>query len=138
MSLDIFLDSSENINSMKLNFKEIEKELTKNIKDDKHSHFHEKEKIENIVVHINLKTKQELDNKIGNLIWNLPEFYSFSFIRFKGVFYSDDGFIYSIQGLYDLYEITAVKKYTSRDQSKILLIGRHLKENENVIEKFFS
>jgi G3E family GTPase len=94
ITLDLFF---ENVNSSNLNLKEIENELTKNSLYNEHSHFHEKEKIENIVLQINLKTKEELDNKIGNLLWNLSEFYNFTFIRFKGLFYSDDGFLYSIQ-----------------------------------------
>jgi len=105
-----------------------------------HQHFYEKESIESIVIRTNVTSKDNLDSKIGHLIWDESIKYGFSIIRFKGVLYSDSGLLYSIQGLYDLYEISEVKK--SEDSlegiSRLLLIGKRLRENKDLIENLLN
>jgi hypothetical protein len=61
--------------------------------------------------------------------------HNFSIIRFKGIFYGE-GKVYSIQGLYELYEINEVhvkEKKTSENKSKILFIGENIKEHLEII-----
>ncbi len=106
-----------------------------------HEHYHEKENIESIVCQIRLENKDDLDRAIGKIIWDLAEEKSFSVIRFKGVFYQHktENKIYSIQGIYDLYEIKEVKLSNIENiesrKSKILFIGKNLKDNENLIKE---
>lgn len=102
-----------------------------------HEHYHEKECIESIVCKINIEDKEQLDKAIGRIIWELSEERCFDVIRFKGVFYADNSKVYSIQGIYDLYEIKEIKvSKNDNDEgkiSKMLLIGKNLKKNERFI-----
>jgi len=104
-----------------------------------HEHYHEKENIESIVCKINHESKDELDKAIGKIIWDLAEEKCFNVIRFKGVFYEDKMKIYSIQGIYDLYEIKEVKVSKNENieakKSKILFIRKHMNKNEKVIQE---
>lgn len=108
-----------------------------NITED-HEHFHQKHRIENMIIYTNLKSKSELDLAIGKIIWDLAEDNNFSIIRFKGIFYSQEG-TFSIQGLYDLYEINNIQSSSKIDdidekQSKILFIGKGIRDNKDIIQ----
>jgi G3E family GTPase len=114
-------------------------DITKSNNTHDHQHFHEKQQIENLIIYTNLKNKSELDQAIGNIIWDLAEDNNFSIIRFKGIFYSEEG-TFSIQGLYDLYEINEIQSNIKVDgldekKSKILFIGKGIRENKETIEK---
>jgi G3E family GTPase len=135
VSLDFFLEDSAFAVGLSnlVDFNEIE-DKDKHV----HEHFHEKESIESIVCEINIDDMVELDRAIGKIIWDLSDQNDFSVIRFKGVVYKYNLRIYSIQGIYDLYEIKEIKyneteKFEAK-KSKILLIGKNLKKNKLIIQ----
>jgi G3E family GTPase len=148
VSTDYFLEESAlntNIDFQDLSSKqkhldeEKQVDITKSNNTHDHEHFHEKQQIENLIIYTNLKNKSELDQAIGNIIWDLAEDNNFSIIRFKGIFYSEEG-TFSIQGLYDLYEINEIHSNIKVDgldekKSKILFIGKGIRENKEIIEK---
>ena len=104
VSLDFFLEENAINTNTAIDFDSV------NLKQvHSHEHFHEKEKIENLIIRTKLNNKFELDSAIGNLIWNVAEKHDFSIIRFKGIFYDVSNKLkYSLQGLYDLYEINEI------------------------------
>lgn len=113
-----------------------------------HEHYHTKESIENIVIKTSIKEKENLDKALGKILWDLSEEKVITIIRFKGIFYDDSGKKYNIQGLYDLYEINEIpqEKESSTtnlgkpegEKSKILLIGKNLMVNKDLLEKTLS
>lgn len=105
---------------------------------ESHVHHYENENIENIVIYTNIQSKEKIDKAIGNILWDLSEKYDFVIIRFKGILYINNE-VYSLQGLYDLYEIEQIKtknkslEIEENKTSKILFIGKNLKKNKEIL-----
>jgi G3E family GTPase len=133
VDLNFFLEESAfGLNDKIINFNEVEKIRVE------HKHFHEEDDIENIVIYTDLNTKEELDKRIGKILWELSEPNKFSLIRYKGIFYEKDTTkIYSIQGIYDLYEINELqikdRKEEGQNLSKILFIGKNVEQNKFIL-----
>ncbi len=131
--IDYFLQESSQI----IDFADIDKKHS-HLEKEQHKHI---EDIENLVLCINIETKEKLDKAIGKMLWELTEYVEndYSIIRFKGIYKDKKGVKYNIQGLYDLYEINEI--YLNKTQndldgfvSKLLIIGKNLKKNKNLLK----
>ena len=91
------------------------------------------------MVKTNVENMDNLDTCIGRILWDLSEDHEFTIIRLKGIvkIKVDSKYkIYSLQGLYDIYEFSEVKVNDENNLkkqlddgtflSKILFIGKML------------
>ena len=100
--------------------------------------------IENLVLRTTIDDIGNLDKTIGKILWDLSEEFNFKIIRIKGLIKNNEGKVYSLQGLYDLYELNEVKitennclfvQIKNKEfVSKILFIGKNLILNKNILE----
>lgn len=163
ISIDFFLEEFENFNKSE-QFTNFNNDLfngkenlnsCNTCNDKEHSHNHScanKNQIENIMVKTNVKNMESLDTCIGRILWDLSEDHEFSIIRLKGIVKiksekpNEESLdkIYSLQGLYDIYEFCEVKVNNDNNLkiqlnegtfvSKILFIGKNVRKNKSFIE----
>jgi len=108
--------------------------------------------MENLIVKTKIVNLEELDKRIGKLLWDLSEQNNFKIIRFKGIIRikgeeNNNKFI-SLQGLYELYEFTEIKVTETNNlflefqkgnfESKVLFIGKNIKHNKKIFEEILN
>lgn len=140
-----------------MNLDNIEENSSSSCHED-HNHKNEKKTccthlnlMENLIIKTEIESLEELDKRIGRLLWEMCEENNFKMIRFKGIIrIVDEENKYkfmSLQGLYDLYEFTEIKinennslfveSQVGNFKSKILFIGKDLKKNIKLLEELF-
>lgn len=161
ISVDFFLEEFENfnksdqlnsLNSELFDKQNINKSNSEECSHQDHVHninCSHLNQIDNIMVKTNIDNLDTLDTSIGRILWDLSDDNDFSIIRLKGIVKikseNDSEYkIYSLQGLYDIYEFSEVKvsddnnlKIQLNDGtfiSKILFIGKNVSPNKNNIE----
>ena len=93
--------------------------------------------MENIVVRLKEQNKTIIDKLIGQLLWVENEGKDYEIVRLKGVFTDEEGLVCEVQGIHDLYEVTQSGK-EKEVEGKLLVIGKNLKKNRDLISKFFN
>lgn len=107
--------------------------------------------IDNLIVQTNIENLNTLDKMIGKILWDISDEMNFKIIRFKGIIKiknekeNENPKFYSLQGLYDLYELNEIKINENNAlhindkkglfQSKILFIGKNIKNNKKILEE---
>lgn len=108
--------------------------------------------MENFVVTTKIENLEEIDKRVGKLVWDISAENNFHIIRFKGILRIKDEEnkikFMSLQGLYDLYEFTEIKISENNNlsidsqkgsfRSKILFIGKNLNKNKTIIEEILN
>lgn len=103
-------------------------------------HYYKNENIEYIIIKLKSANSDDIEKSTGLLLWDLSEKLNFNVIRLKGIIKQEDGKVYSLQGIYDTYEIIESnfnQKCTETKESKILIIGKNITKNKKEIQLIY-